>query len=98
MFVLLAQAILVGLLAEYFVGELTSENTRNAFLYGVGIVICSILSSFLHPHAFIKGQLTGTYVCTYVQYAPTINQVLICLFLRIYRGTCLRSTVKISLN
>jgi ATP-binding cassette subfamily C (CFTR/MRP) protein 4 len=59
MLVLLAQAILVGLLAEYFVGELTSENTRNAFLYGVGIVICSILLSFLHPHAFIQGQQTG---------------------------------------
>jgi hypothetical protein len=36
------RAILVGLLAEYFVGDLTPENTRNALLYATGIA-CLLL-------------------------------------------------------
>ena len=58
---LLAQAILIGRLADYFVGDLTEEETRNALLYAAGIVICSILSSLIHPHAFVRGQEAGTY-------------------------------------
>ena len=46
----------MGLLADYFVGELTQEDTRNAFLYAAGIVICSVSNSFLHAHGYIKGQ------------------------------------------
>jgi ATP-binding cassette subfamily C (CFTR/MRP) protein 4 len=58
----ITQAILVGLLAEYFVGELTTENTRNAYLYAMGITLCTFIVPFLHSHALYEGQNAGMIV------------------------------------
>ena len=59
----------MGLLAEYFVGDLTEENTLKAFLCGVGIVLCSCIVTVVHAHNIMKSQEAGeysrssTYVC-----------------------------------
>lgn len=63
------QAILLGLVADYFVEDVTDESTRNACLYAMGIGLCSIAMTFVHAHTFLmvaeKGMmarvmLTGT--------------------------------------
>ena len=62
MLCLLAQGILVGLLADYFAGDITDENTRNAYLYATGIVVCAVILSFSISHGFLLGQNIGEYI------------------------------------
>ena len=58
----MALAILVGLLSEYFVSERTEEQTRNAYLFALGLTLSILLSAFVHNHGFLQAQEIGELV------------------------------------
>ena len=55
-------AILVGQLSEYFVSERTEEQTRNAYLFALGLTLSILLSAFVHNHGFLQAQEIGELV------------------------------------
>ena len=57
----MALAILVGLLAEYFVTERTAEQARDAYLYSMGLTLAILLSAFVHNHGFLQAQEIGVF-------------------------------------
>lgn len=59
------QAVLVGLLAEYFVMDRTEEQTRNAYLYSMGLTLSVLLSAFVHNHGFLQAQEIGVFGTLY---------------------------------
>jgi ATP-binding cassette subfamily C (CFTR/MRP) protein 4 len=58
-FLVSGQAIMVGLLADYFAGEITDESTRNAILYALGIATLALSVAFVHSHGYLQGQDAG---------------------------------------
>ena len=54
------QAILLGLLSEYFVrSDPSEEETRNAYLFATGIFMLSLLLAWLNAHLFLNTQEIG---------------------------------------
>ena len=54
------QAILLGLLSEHFVrNDPSEEETRNAYLFAMGIFLLSLLIAWLHAHLFLYTQEIG---------------------------------------
>lgn len=64
MVVSVGQAVLVGLLAEYFVTDRSEEQTRNAYLYAMGLTLSVFLTAFVHNHGFLQAQEIGGLVRT----------------------------------
>ena len=54
------QSVLLGQLTEYFVIESpSSDDTRNAYLYAMGMSIIAIIVPLIHVMAFLQGQKLG---------------------------------------
>ena len=52
---------MVGLLADYFAGEITDASTRNAILYALGIATLALSVAFVHSHGYLQGQDAGMF-------------------------------------
>ena len=52
----LSQSIFLGNVAEYiFLEDPTEEQTRNGYLYGLGLALASLSLPVLHAHGFLMG-------------------------------------------
>ena len=69
MVISVGQAVFVGLLAEYFVMERTEEQTRNAYLYSMGLTLSVIISAFIHNHGFLQAQEIGVFGILYTMHS-----------------------------
>ncbi len=69
MVISVGQAVIVGLLAEYFVMERTEEQTRNAYLYSTGLTLSVIISAFIHNHGFLQAQEIGVFGILYTMHS-----------------------------
>ena len=59
-------AILVGLLSQYFVTDRTAEQTRDAYLYAMGLTLAILVSAFVHNHGFLQAQEIGMFGALYL--------------------------------
>ncbi len=60
MFSLIALAVVVGLLSNYFtIQSPSSTDTRNAYLYGLGILLLSLFTVVAHGLAFHYSHYLG---------------------------------------
>ena len=60
MAVLVSQSVFLGYIAEYFfIDAPTTDQTRDAYLFSLGLALAVLTLAFIHAHAFQLGYRTA---------------------------------------